>query len=555
MKKILIIILFTVIVIPTLVPLFNSNFFILHDNTQVERVYEMKNSLSDGIFPVRWVEHLGYGYGYPIFNFYAPLPYYIAGLINLVINNSIASTQVMFLIGTILSFIAMYLFSSRLTNFYGGLVAGVIYLYFPYHALNIYVRGAVGEFFAYAFAPLVFLGIHILYEKVKKRSEIPLFFALIWSLPLFLLIISHNLSAYMLMFFLLPYMLYLIFKSKNRKILIFTYFVIFLMSFVLSSFYILPAILESSYTNVESQVGGGAAYYDHFVCLSQYFNSNWGYGGSAPGCVDGISFALGKLNILIGIISLVYFSYLFIKTRKFSYGLFFGIFFIFSVFLTLSTSKIIWDNFPYMDYLQFPWRFLNYIGFFISIIAALLIYKLNGKMLYLACIVVTSVTIYVNIKFFVPESYINENNQYYESIEHISSKTSKISDEYMPKNFDKSLIDKESKSTALEALNTQMSLITINERTGYLEFYKEGDSGKIKINKAYFPSWNVYIDGQKANISEESYGMSVTLPEGKNSVVVKFQNTLVQWIGNLLSLTGISIIIVVIIVKLKRNYE
>ena len=58
-------------------PFFIAGSFPIHDDTQVQRVYEMHQSLSDGMFPVRIVADLGYGYGYPIFNFYAPLSYYV----------------------------------------------------------------------------------------------------------------------------------------------------------------------------------------------------------------------------------------------------------------------------------------------------------------------------------------------------------------------------------------------------------------------------------------------------------------------------------------------
>lgn len=173
MKRIIFAVFSVFIIFTTLLPLFNDGFFAIHDNTQVERVFQMTKSLSDGQFPVRWVDDLGYGYGYPIFNFYAPFPYYLAGFINLVLSNSLLATKIMFLLGILFSFFSMYLFASRLTNYYGGMVAGIIYLYFPYHAINIYVRGAVGEFFAYAFMPLVFWGIYNLYEKlsVKKKLE------------------------------------------------------------------------------------------------------------------------------------------------------------------------------------------------------------------------------------------------------------------------------------------------------------------------------------------------------------------------------------------------
>ena len=76
-------------------PLLQPGFFSFHDNTQVQRVYEMHRALADGHFPVRWVQNLGYGYGYPIFNFYAPFAYYIGGLSAFFVDSLIATTKAM----------------------------------------------------------------------------------------------------------------------------------------------------------------------------------------------------------------------------------------------------------------------------------------------------------------------------------------------------------------------------------------------------------------------------------------------------------------------------
>ena len=59
--------------------LLESGYFPMHDDTQVGRIIAMGRALRNGQFPVRWVSDLGYGYGYPIFNFYGPLPYYLGG--------------------------------------------------------------------------------------------------------------------------------------------------------------------------------------------------------------------------------------------------------------------------------------------------------------------------------------------------------------------------------------------------------------------------------------------------------------------------------------------
>ncbi|MDO8658737.1 MAG: hypothetical protein Q7K55_08400, partial [Candidatus Levybacteria bacterium] len=57
-------------------PLFAAPYFTHHDDVQVIRLYEMDKCFKDQQIPCRWVPDLGGVYGYPLFNYYAPLPYY-----------------------------------------------------------------------------------------------------------------------------------------------------------------------------------------------------------------------------------------------------------------------------------------------------------------------------------------------------------------------------------------------------------------------------------------------------------------------------------------------
>ena len=101
---------------------------------------------------------LGYGFGYPIFNFYDPLPYYIGGLIEMIGLNALLATKLMMVVGIMLSGVSMYLLDKEFWGKAGGILSALFYMYAPYHALDIYVRGDVAEFWAFAFMPLVFLG-------------------------------------------------------------------------------------------------------------------------------------------------------------------------------------------------------------------------------------------------------------------------------------------------------------------------------------------------------------------------------------------------------------
>lgn len=556
MKKLILIVISILIIIPALLPLLNEGFFAVHDNTQVERVFQMKKSLQDGHFPVRWVEDLGYGYGYPIFNFYAPLPYYFGGVISLIISNSLIATKIMFAVGTVLSFFTMYWFASRFTNIYGGIAAGVIYLYFPYHAVNIYVRGAVGEFFAYAFMPLVFWAIYYIDKNLnsKEKFKLQILKTVLLSTPIALVVISHNLSAFMMGIFLIPYIIFFLFKAKRKKEFLLLIFTLFTSAFLLSAFYILPAVFESQLTNVSSQIEGGAVYYDNFVCLIQLWYSQWGFGGSIPGCTDGLSFSLGRINIFLIGIAFLMFVYSYIKTRKTTNEIIFWVLLVFSVLIMLPLSKLFWDIVPFTEYLQYPWRFLNFAGLFISLLVAFLLLKIKDKNIIIFILfLVIGGQLYFNVKLFKPVDSNTLSNSYFENIEHIRWETSKISDEYMPEGFSK---PESSDDVPKDLVGPSTgSLVVTNHKTGYIELLYSGPAGKLVINKAYFPSWNAYVNGSVTEIKKEEKGMSIDVSEGKSNIVLKISSTPIQILGNILTAIGIVLILAVIIVKKKKLYE
>ena len=55
----------------------------MHDDMQGMRVNEMVKCFKDFQIPCRWVPSIGYNYGYPQFNYYGPLSYYVMSFFNL----------------------------------------------------------------------------------------------------------------------------------------------------------------------------------------------------------------------------------------------------------------------------------------------------------------------------------------------------------------------------------------------------------------------------------------------------------------------------------------
>lgn len=542
-KELFLVIFVGLLSVWTLLPLFHAGFFPMHDNTQVQRVYEMGKSLREGMLPVRWVSELGYGYGYPIFTFYAPLAYYIGGLSTFV-TLSLPATKIMIGLGILLSGIFMYFFAQKIFGKLGGVVASVFYMYAPYHAVDIYVRGDIAELWAYAFIPLAFYGFWKIEEDASWKHVV------IAALGFAGIILSHNLTALMVTPFLLVFAIFFTFLSKRKLYTLRYSLYAFLLGIGLSAFYFLPVFGEMKYTNVLSQIGGGADFHDHFVCLSQLWQSPWGYGGSVKGCVDGLSFMIGKLHILLSVLSLFLLPFSWKNNKKTGGIVIFSLVsFLIVCFLMLSQSVFIWNILKPMTFLQYPWRFLLLASFFTSILVGSIVAIISNfipkplHLIVVAGIVIGVVILYA--KFFVPQTYVVLPNSWY-----ISKQTffdvSKISNEYMPKDFKKPLSFNQVPKTILQVGKGSASLLVnrVQEKKIFVTLPK---AQKVLIHMAYFPAWKATVDGKGVSLFPTPEGMLLAVPQGNHILNISYTETPLELLGDILSLTSAFILILVII--------
>jgi len=540
-------------------PLFKNGFFSFHDDTAVVRMYEMGKSLSAGMFPVRWVEGLGYGYGYPIFNYYAPFPYYVGGLLDIAGFTSLVSTKMALGFGMMLSGVTMFYLAKKYFGTAGGVVAAVIYVYFPYHAVNLYVRGAVGELFAYAFLPIIFLGLSKLIDTNDKKISESIIVVSIFSIGIFLVAISHNLTYLMLLIILAPVTLLSLFFTKNKSKFLLLVASSIVLGSLMASFYIVPAFVEMGFTNVRSQVGGGADFRDHYLCISQFWESGWGFGGSTIGCLDGFSMRLGKTNILLFIISLALVAFSIVKNKCKSQEkvavLAFVLTFI-AILLTLPLSRLFWESISYMEYVQYPWRFINFIAFGMSLCVGYVLFflkrRFDKKLVILAGLAIVGATLLFNFKLFQPQFIHGNSSEYYEDKKYINYTVSKISDEYMPVDFDK---PENVDSIPNEKIALKDDGIVTIESQGVDKIsakYKADTKSTLHVNIAYFPTWNAKVNGEKVDLVKVSDGMDVELPAGSGEIEIYFQQTVIQKIGNTLSI--LAILVLIIGIMLQKSY-
>jgi len=432
MKKRLIVLLFLVALsIPAVWLIIKPGYFPIHDDTQIVRVSQMHQALSEGQFPVRFVKDLGYGYGYPIFNFYNPLPYYFGAFFMFLGLNAIAATKIMFIFPIILCGLTMFLLARKYFSQLAALATGLFYIYAPYHAVQIYVRGAVAEYWAYAFLPLLILA----WLNQQK---------LLAGVVLGLLILSHNLTALMIIPILGILFFIKLFLTKSKSSFIYYSLQVCLIGLGLAGFFWLPALLEKGFTQVSLMLANQSRTSEHFIFPYQLWTSGWGFGGSVAGINDGMSFMVGKLHLILSFFSLP----IIFMSRKLNKKVKLLLIFCFSClilsfFMIFPLSSFIWSNFRILDFIQFPWRWLIFITLFTCILTGFSIdyfEKIAKKYVNKKIVIIISSLLIVmfvtySSKFFKPKYKFPMTAEQALAVERVEWLISMRSDEYLPQGF------------------------------------------------------------------------------------------------------------------------
>ena len=518
---------------PAVGSLLGNKSFPVHDDTQQARIYVMSQELKNNQFPVRLVGDLGYGFGYPIFNFYAPLPYYFGSLFYIGGLDLFASTNLMYLSAFLLAGVSMYFLAFHLAGRSAGIAAAILYLYAPYHAVNLYVRGAVGELYAYAFLPLYLLGIYLLIKRDDKFSQRAVILIIT---GLSGIILSHNITALITLFFSLLF-LPLWFRERQT---FFRYLFSMAGAIGLSSFFIIPAILENSFTSVSQLSKGSNSYNLHFVYLSQLWDSAWGFAGSASGLADGMSFKIGKWHVVLSALAALNLFRLYLsknlKARQWLFYICALILLFTSILMTLPVSSPVYRLLPWFDFIQYPWRFLNFILLFSVILISSLFTgsKKYFKHVLAAVVIIFSLILYP--KYFQPQFVSKTSEKEYLRKENLRFTVSKISDEYLPLNFTRP-------QSFLETYRTAFEATVIKETTLHKIYRVKGEAREIISSIAYFPGWQVKINGRTIPVSVHSGRVAFKIPAGANQIEFSFSDTPVRRLSNIVSILSLGLIL------------
>jgi uncharacterized membrane protein len=193
-------------------PLFVNQLTCSDDSAfHIGRAVNLEALIDTGHFFPRWSPYMAHGYGYPFFNYYAPLTSYLMVALHKIGFIYTVAFHIALFLCIWSAGLATYLLARDWWGEAGGTVAAVAYLTAPYFAYDILFRGNLAESFALALPPLILFTLH----RALRRDKWLNGWALLAAASFAALMLTHNATALAVAPLIVAYVALLAYLQRN----------------------------------------------------------------------------------------------------------------------------------------------------------------------------------------------------------------------------------------------------------------------------------------------------------------------------------------------------
>ncbi len=500
---------------------YESGDFMIH----IYRTIEFYHSLQEGQFLPSWAAGLNATYGYPLFIFNYPLPYYFISFFHAFGFSFILSMKMFLATNFILSGIFMYLFAKEtFKNTVAAFTTAIFYLFAPYHLIDLHFKNVIGEILVFTILPLTFY----FFQKLWKEKT-GLWLALA-SLSVALLIMSHVVLALFSMILIFGYAIFL---SRQKEHLLRTCIPLLLGSIATLYIWATPFFM-TQYTMFSQAT--------NFVYFPQFFEllyAPWRMGFLFQGHRGELSFLLGYTHILV-ILSLffLFFRKMILSRYKTSI-LFWLVVLCLIIFLITPASKFLWGTFTFLK-VTGSHRLLLLAAFVSSILAGYLsLHLLRRKKLLIILLFITVFSTILNwghrrvIPAITEQHIIStvwKSTAHGEGHFYANSQYRSLKDPWFSK-LPKTPIEFVSGVGEMKALkhNSLNHTYIINAKTPVT----------IRENTLYFPGWQIWSNDKQITAIPDGEGVTTfKLPKGLYYIDMRYQDIIIYKQLKMISLAG-----------------
>lgn len=525
MKNAIVIFVLACLAVVAISPLFVDAWFFAPDSAvHLVRLNDVSYQMADFNFYPRWLSLSCLGKGSPALNFYAPSFYLVTGYLHFLGLSLLTSLRIVCFSCFLAGAWGMFVWMRKHVGPTGAAVAAVVYLFAPYHFLDLYVRGALPEFAALALLPYLFHGLDLSLSDDRRYRGL-----LVTALSSASIVLTHNLSAFMILPFGLAYFVWRAVAVKAPASRVLAACLGPVIGAGLSAFYWLPVIVESKYLGRLSSVTAGVFRYDrNFLQPSDWFNFHWGY-EAFEGPPEGMSYQVGIVLLFCAVLAV---AALFSRKgdRKFGMGLL--VLGLCALFMTVSYSSFLYSLVSPLAYVQFPWRFLGpatlFLAAFCGFAAELWPLPTNRwygvafcGLVVVLCLAFSTSQRKVREQLSVPLDD-KEFRMYGQPLFTFATE-----DEYLPRDARVSVKAVLAGPVQVGGNDVVTRVAHYEKRGARITCSVAGDgNSQLVVPWFYFPGWRASLDGASIPVQASPQGfLAVPLPPGSHTVRVWFGTT------------------------------
>jgi hypothetical protein len=556
-----VLLLVLLLVIPALLPLLRSGFFVSDDGRfHVYRVAALTQAWQEGVLYPRLFPEFGFGYGQAVLNFYAPLSYALASVLSVLGMVPAAAVEWLIAFSTLAAALAAFGYGRHLFGDAGGVLAAVVYTYAPYHLADAYLRGAVPEYVAFVFPPLILWAYSAAFRSPDAWPGL-LWGTLAWAG----LVLTHNLTALLMAPVAAAQLLVLAVWTRRWRRLAGAAGSLGL-AIALSAVYWLPVLAESR--AVALGLGPSRGYADHLLGAHNLVRQSLAYFANAPadlGRIYPLSWFALALTALVGFLLLARW-----RQRRLPGGwpataFHLGVT-VAAMAMTTAAALPLWNLLlPVLGHLQYPWRFLltEAVGL-LGIAAALpaLLPRIRPALLIAVTAGLAMLTALPGLRVeplalsladqLLPDRMWREDAE-------AGQVGATWTGEFLPRTVtEQRWALGRPRAGAPEGQSLQPAPLVVLTKLGYHTLAAEVATTapmQLRLHQFHLPGWNATVNGESAFTypTGELGLVTVDAPAGMHRVVVEFGATPARTAGLLLALAAAAVWVALVMLRGRRR--
>jgi hypothetical protein len=341
-----------------------------HDSyDHVSRYSSVSNQLRQGEIYPRWLAGMNSGLGSPALFVYAPLAYFVPGLLSPLLRLGFGKNEILELgisvwLALALSGLSARLWLRSVASSRAATLAAILYMLMPYHlTIDLYTRGAIAELWAFVWMPLTLYFAGQFIRGPSKFATVGL------AVSYAALIFTHLLITFIFTPILLVVTFFLA-NPGNRLAATRNAVVSLMLGTGISAAYLVPALAHKK--NVSSERDYLAQTYDrHFIFTGRVWTAHtWD---------DKFLRKTSWLTLSTAAVAAFAFFLSLRPNRKSRPEVFWAGIALASLIMMFPVSQLLWRVIPALPSIQFPWRFNTILALATAVLLASAVDSVRGS--------------------------------------------------------------------------------------------------------------------------------------------------------------------------------